>query len=638
MHGSFDLILTLTGGLTAALVFGYVAHRLGLSPIVGYLLAGIAVGPNTPGFVADRHLAEQLAEVGVILLMFGVGMHFHLRDLLAVRRIALPGAITQSVVATLLGAVAARALGWGWTAGLVYGLAISVASTVVLTRVLVDHNDLHTPAGHIAVGWLVVEDLFTVLVLVLLPELFGERAQGESGLPLVLGVAALKIGALVALTFVLGGRLIPWLLECAAATRSRELFTLTVLVVALGLAVGSATFFGVSMALGAFLAGMVVGQSDFSLRAASEVLPMRDAFAVLFFVSVGMLFDPHYLLEGPGLIAATFAIIVLAKPLSALGIVLLLGYPPKVALAVGIALAQIGEFSFILAALGKNLGLLPEAASNALVAAAIVSISLNPLLYGTLDPLEAWAARRRRLWRWLTARSHAQAAPGSVTSSDRESAEPSGHQAVVVGYGPVGRTLTRLLRDNDIEPTIIEMNLATVQRLRAEGVAAVYGDASQRETLKNAGVERAGSLILSTSGIRAPEEVIRLARELNPEVRVLARTAYLRERAALRQAGADDAFIEEGEVALAMAESILRVLGAIPEQIDRERDRVRADLFGEPEPGEAIKAPQKEPSTGSNAPAGSDESREVVRAQSASPAGETPSPAAEPETNSPQGN
>jgi monovalent cation:H+ antiporter-2, CPA2 family len=624
MHNHLDLILTLTGGLAAALAFGYVTHRLGLSPIVGYLLAGIAVGPNTPGFVANRELADQLAEVGVILLMFGVGLHFHLKELFAVRRIALPGAVVQSLAATVLGALTAWAFGWGWTAGVVYGLAISVASTVVLTRVLVDNNDLHTPVGHIAVGWLVVEDLFTVVVLVLLPPLFGNKEAGPGGLPLALGLSALKIGVLVACTFLLGGRLIPWLLGRVAATRSRELFTLTVLVVALGIAVGSAKLFGVSMALGAFLAGMVVGRSDFSLRAASEALPMRDAFAVLFFVSVGMLFDPSYLLKEPGLVAATLAIVVLAKPLAALGIVLLLGYPPKVAIAVAVALAQIGEFSFILAALGKSLGILTESATNALVAAAIVSISLNPLLYRLADPLEAWAARHPRLWRWLTARAHPRTSSASAPSPDRDPTVSSRHRAVVVGYGPVGRTLSRLLRDNDIEPTIIEMNLETVHRLREEAVLAIYGDASHRETLKGAGVDRAGSLILSASGIRGAEEVIRLARELNPNIRVLVRTAYLRERAALRQAGADSVFSGEGEVALAMTESVLQALGAIPEQIDRERERVRADLFGDPEPTQAIEPRQGRPTADSNAAPVSEE-QEVLSGKSTEPSGGTPS-------------
>ncbi|MDZ4688021.1 MAG: cation:proton antiporter, partial [Planctomycetaceae bacterium] len=295
MH-NLDLILTLTGGLTGALVLGYITHRLGLSPLVGYLLAGIAVGPSTPGFVANRELADQLAEIGVILLMFGVGLHFHFDQLLAVRRIAIPGAVGQSVLATLLGCLVAWAFGWGWSAGLVFGLAISVASTVVLLRVLVDNNDLQTPTGHIAVGWLIVEDLFTVLVLVLLPVLFpGDAAEGGNvAIALLLSLA--KIGLLIVFIVFAGGRLLPWLLGHVAATRSRELFTLTVLVVALGMAVSAAKLFGVSMALGAFLAGMVVGRSDFAARAASEALPMRDAFAVLFFVSVGMLFDPMFLL------------------------------------------------------------------------------------------------------------------------------------------------------------------------------------------------------------------------------------------------------------------------------------------------------------------------------------------------------
>jgi CPA2 family monovalent cation:H+ antiporter-2 len=582
MPEHLDLILTLTGSLGAALLLGYLTHHLKLSPIVGYLLAGVVVGPNTPGFVANRELADQLAEVGVILLMFGVGLHFHIEELLAVRRIALPGAIVQSLAATLLGALVGRAFGWSWSAGIVYGLAVSVASTVVLTRVLVDNRDLHTPTGHIAIGWLVVEDVFTVLVLVLLPALFGARAGGLGELPLVLGLAALKIVILIGLTLLLGGRLIPWLLARVAATRSRELFTLTILVVALGIAVGSAKLFGVSMALGAFLAGMVVGRSDFSLRAASEALPMRDAFAVLFFVSVGMLFDPGALWESPGLAAATLGIVLVGKPLAALAIVLALRYPVRVALAVALALAQIGEFSFILAALGKSLDVLPPAANNALVAAALVSISINPLLYRLVHPLDAWIARHPRLRRWLGGQAQAPGEPAVAHSSERELEPEARHRAVVVGYGPVGRTLTRLLRDNEIEPTIIEMNLETVRRLQAEGRTAIYGDAGHRETLAAAGVGRAASLILSASSLPHAPEIIRVARELNPALRVLVRCLYLREQAALRQAGADVVFAGEGEIALAMTESILRELGAVPEQIDRERERVHADLFGSP--------------------------------------------------------
>lgn len=359
MH-DLGLIMTITGSFTAALLLGYLTHRMGMSSIVGYLLAGIAVGTHTPGFVADQGMAEQFAEIGVILLMFGVGLQFHVKELFNVRRVAIPGAVCQSAVATLLSCLLARWLGWSWSAGIVFGFAVSVASTVVLLRVLVDNNELHTPTGHIAVGWLVVEDIFTVFLLVILPIFFGSGVAGSDSLPLAIGLSVVKIALLVALTFFVGSRLIPRLLWHVAATRSRELFTLTVLVLALGIAVGSAKLFGVSMALGAFLAGMVVRQSDFSFRAASEALPMRDAFAVLFFVSVGMLFTPSYLMEEPGLVLATLVIILVGKPLAALVIVLVLGYAPRVALSIAVALAQIGEFSFILATVGKDLGVLGE--------------------------------------------------------------------------------------------------------------------------------------------------------------------------------------------------------------------------------------------------------------------------------------
>lgn len=580
MH-NIDLILTLTAGLATALVLGGLTHRLGLSPIVGYLLAGIAVGPNTPGFVADRHLAEQMAELGVLLLMFGVGLHFQLKDLLSVRRVALPGAIGQSLAATLLGAGAVIAFGWSWQAGIVYGLAISVASTVVLTRVLADNNELHTHTGHIAIGWLVVEDIFTVVVLVLLPELLGVRNEAIAPIALAkaLGLALFKMGLLVAIVFFIGGRLIPWLLARVAASGSRELFTLTVLVVTLGIAVGSAKLFGVSMALGAFLAGMIVGRSEFSLRAATEALPMRDAFSVLFFVSTGMLFNPSFLLESPGLVAVTLVVILIGKPLAAFLIVWFLRYPVRTACAVSVALAQIGEFSFILAALGMKLGVLPDQGMNALVAAAIVSISVNPMLYRLVRPMEAWASRRPRLWGWLNARVRPSGSHRDGATIREQDNVPSRYRAVVIGYGPVGRTLTQLLRANGIQPTIIELNLETVRRLREEGVSAVYGDAMHKETLKSAGVAEAASIILSSSDVHGATEVIRLVRELNPEIHVLARSAYLRERQSLRMAGANDVFSGEGEVALAMTEFILRDLGATPEQIDRERQRLGDDLL-----------------------------------------------------------
>lgn len=581
MH-NLDLILTVTGGLAAALLMGYIAQRIGLSPMVGYLLAGIAVGPHTPGYVANQNFAEQLAEIGIILLMFGVGLHFHLKELLAVRRVAIPGAIGQSIVATILGALLARGFGWDWSAGLVFGLAISVASTVVLLRVLADHRDLHTMTGHIAVGWLVVEDLFTVLVLVLLPELLGSHEAGAAGILYALGAAVVKIAVLAVFTLAVGGRAIPWVLDRVVESKSRELFTLTILVIALGIAVGSAKLFGVSMPLGAFLAGMVVGRSDFSLRAASEALPMRDAFAVLFFVSVGMLFDPQFLLQAPLLVAATLAVIMLGKPLTAVVIVLWLGYPLRVALSVAVALAQIGEFSFILAALGNELKILTPAATSALVAAAIVSISLNPMLYGLIQRVEIWLSNSPRFKGWLPAAGGIAAGQSTAVHGGPSKVTPSRYRAVVVGYGPVGQIVCRLLRENQIDPTVIELNIETVRRLREQGIAAVYGDASHRDILDAAGVRQAAGFILSSAGTQSNEDTIRMAKELNPGIRVLVRAAFVREIPALQTAGAEAVFSGEGEVALAFTEEVLRELGATPEQIDRERERVRADLPGRP--------------------------------------------------------
>ena len=571
MH-SYDLILTITGGLTAALALGYVTQRLGLSPLVGYLVAGTLVGPHTPGFVADAALAEQLAEIGVILLMFGVGLQFHLHELLAVRRVALPGAVVQSATATVLGALLVHWFGWSWAAGLVFGLA----STVVLVRVLSDHDDLHTEAGHIAIGWLVVEDLFTVLALVALPALF---APAESGGPLwqTFAITGLKVAALVAFTFVAGTRAIPRLLDLVERTRSRELFTLTVLVVALGIAVGAAKVFGVSMALGAFLAGMVVGRSDYSLRAAYEALPMRDAFAVLFFVSVGMLLDPTRLWDEPGLLAGAVAIVMVGKPIAAFAITWAMGYPLRTVLTVSVALSQIGEFSFILAALGRALGVLPDTATNLLVATSIVSIVLNPVAYRAIDPVVRWVTARPRLRRWLELREQAPDATGVADAL--HDVDPA-HRAVVVGYGPTGHTVVELLRNNGIEPTIVEMNVETVRALRARGDRAVYGDATRPETLVAAGLAGSGSLILAAAGMAHGAEVIKAARQIRPGVRVLARASYLRDAAALRAAGADSVYTGEGEVALAFVGDILDALGAAPDEIERERARVHQALAG----------------------------------------------------------
>jgi CPA2 family monovalent cation:H+ antiporter-2 len=564
------LILTLASGLGAALVFGYVTHRLGLSPIVGYLLAGVAIGPYTPGFVANPALAEQLAEVGVILLMFGVGLQFHAEELLAVRRVAVPGAAAGITSATLLGAWAAWLFGWGWTSSLVFGLTLSVASTVVLVRVLSDNRQLHTSSGHIAVGWLVVEDLLTVIMLVLLPTLAG----GNTSLLGILGDVALtllKVALLVAFAVVVGARTIPKLLDLVAATRSRELFTLTVLVLALGIAVASTLVFGVSMALGAFIAGMSVGRSDYSLRAATDALPMRDAFAVLFFVSIGMLLNPSDLLSAPWLALAALGVVVIAKPLVAAVVLTVMKYPIHTVLTVPAALAQIGEFSFILAAVARDLRVLPAVGLNLVVAVSIASILVNPLAAKTIRPVEASLAR----WRLFRKRGIAETL---VEHGQASSLQPD-DRAVVVGYGPTGRTVARLLKENGIQPTVIELNMDTVRALRQDGQSAVYGDARDPNTLVAAGIRHASTLIISGADTSAPE-TIRSARELNPDQHIFVRGAYLRDVPTLRGAGAEHVFSGEGEVALAMTEAVLRRLGATPDQIDRERQRLHGELFG----------------------------------------------------------
>jgi CPA2 family monovalent cation:H+ antiporter-2 len=560
------LILTLAGGLGAALLCGYVTQRIGLSPIVGYLLAGVIVGPHTPGFIADTHLAEQFAEVGVILLMFGVGLQFHLDELLAVRGVAITGAVLQSAVATVLGALAGRLFGWTWPASVVFGLSLSVASTVVLVRVLSDHRQLHTRAGHIAVGWLVVEDIFTVIVLVLLPALAG--APSAAGIAASLGLTLLKVAGLGVVVTVVGGRVIPVILDRVAAMQSRELFTLAVLALALGLAVGAAMVFGVSMALGAFLAGLIVGRSDYSLRAATDALPMRDAFAVLFFVSVGMLLRPMALVEHPGFVLASLFIVLVGKPVTAAFVTWALHHPLRTTLTVAVSLAQVGEFSFMLATIGRTLGIVPTEVLDIVIVTAIVSITCNPLAFRTIEPL---AHRLGRIA--LLRRDDADNSDTGISSSlDPES------RAIVIGHGPTGRTVTRLLLENGIAPTVVELNMSVVRELRDQGVSAVYGDAGRAETLISAGLRHATTLIVSGADTGSPG-IIQSARSINPTAHIFVRSPYLRDVPSLRRAGAERVFSGEGEVALAMTEAVLRRLGATHDQIDRERARVRQELM-----------------------------------------------------------
>lgn len=585
MH-DLPLITTISAAFTAAWLLGLLAQRIGLSPIVGYLLAGVIIGPHTPGFVGDVHLAQQLAEVGVILLMFDVGLHFSLKKLLAVRSVAIPGAIGQSLVATLLGVLICVAFGFSTQAGMIVGMAMAVASTVVLMRVLMEAQVLDTPQGHVAVGWLLVEDIFTVIVLVLIPAMGGDG--GEHGadhaggsLWLAFGAAMLKLAVLVVLVMLAGSRLIPWVLVRVARLRSRELFTLTVLVFSVAIAAASYVFFGASMALGAFLAGMVVAQSPVSHQAAADALPMRDTFAVIFFVSVGMLFDPSFLWKEPLLILAGLGVILIAKPLTALVIVAVLGHSARTSLTVAIGLGQIGEFSFVLSELARQYGLMPDAGQNMLIAAAIITISLNPLLFRSLGDIEQWLQRRPRLWNLLNARAEKRMRDVNrdVAGKIADPALQNGRLAVVVGYGPVGRSVHSLLQEAGVETVIVEMNMDSVIELTDQGRPAIFGDAAREAILIQAGIKRATHLVVTLPHSSQRIAVVAAARYLNPQLRILVRAHYLAERDSLENAGATRAVFEEGEVAVALARLVLADTGANRETMERSLRDLRLRLI-----------------------------------------------------------
>jgi CPA2 family monovalent cation:H+ antiporter-2 len=584
MPHEMPLVTTLAAALASAWLLGVLARKAGVAPIVGYLLAGVAIGPFTPGLIADVSLAAQLAEIGVVLLMFGVGLHFHLKDLLAVKSVAVPGALLQSAAATLMGIGVALAFGWSLAAGLVLGLALSVASTVVLMRVLEDHQLLASVHGHVAVGWLIVEDVLTVVVLVMVPVVAGALHGGPGLAPVAvlaaLGLALAKLAALVGLVLLAGSRVVPRLLELAARLRSRELFTLSVLALAVAVATGSAVFFGASMALGAFLAGMVVGQTPVSQQAAADALPLRDAFAVLFFVSVGMLFDPSFPLREPGLVLAALGIVLVGKPLIALGAVAALGYSVRTGLTAAFGLAQVGEFSFILGDLASHHELLPPAGRNLLVACALVSISVNPWLFRRLDAAEAWLRRQPWLWRLLNARADRRRDRINVDSI-RAVEELATPQAVIVGYGPVGRSVDRLIRQAGLPTVVIDLNLDTVNELAQEGRPALFGDASHADILKHAGIERASHLVVTLPHSVNRGPLIAAARRLNPRLQILVRARYLRERADLEQAGASAACYEEAEAAVALARCVLRDIGHDGATIEQESERIRRELATE---------------------------------------------------------
>ncbi|UKE70377.1 Kef family K(+) transporter [Xanthomonas cerealis pv. cerealis] len=546
MHHDTSLIDIIAVGLALAFVLGTLAHRIKLSPLVGYLVAGICVGPFTPGFVADQALANQLSELGVMLLMFGVGLHFSLEDLMEVKWIAIPGALAQIAVATLLGWGLAWSMGWPTLHGLVFGLALSVASTVVLLRAMEERRLLETQRGRIAVGWLIVEDLVMVLALVLLPALadaLGGRGAGTGVILGALGITLLKMAAFVVVMLVVGRRAIPWVLEKVAATGSRELFTLSVLAIALGVAFGSATLFGVSFALGAFFAGMLLKESELSHKAASDSLPLRDAFAVLFFVSVGMLFDPHILLEHPWQVLATFLTITVGKSLAAFLIVRAFGHPTDIALTISTSLAQIGEFSFILAGLGVSLAILPETGRDLILAGALLSIIANPLLFTWLD---RWQAR--------------QAVEAKVTLQTELPPGPSldlaGH-AIVIGYGRVGSTLAAVLRERGVPVLVIDDNREHVERAHADGIPGIRGSAAADRVLAEAHPEKAKIAILAIPQPLEAGEALAKLRALNPGLTLLARAHSDAEVKHLLEHGADGTVMAERELAYSLAEMVM---------------------------------------------------------------------------------
>lgn len=529
------LIGTIVAGLVVAFILGAIAHRLKLSPLVGYLLAGIVVGPFTPGFVADAGLANELAEIGVILLMFGVGLHFSLRDLLSVRNIAVPGALGQIAVATLMGMGLAHVMGWPLMGGLVFGLALSVASTVVLLRALQGANLVETDRGRIAVGWLIVEDLVMVLALVLLPALAGVLNQADASasaadlLAPLLGTL-LKVAGFVALMLVVGRRVIPWALHWVVHSGSRELFRLAVLAIALGVAFGAAVAFDVSFALGAFFAGMILGETPLSRRATEETLPLRDAFAVLFFVSVGMLFNPAVLIEQPLPLLATVAIIIVGKSIAAFGIVRAFGHPNDTALTIAASLAQIGEFSFILATLGTGLGVLPPQARDLILAGAIVSIFLNPLIFSTV-------VRSAR------------------PEEDEDALVPapsrSGH-VILVGYGRVGRMIANRLAERAIPFVVLEDDADRAGEAEAAGLLVVRGNALEDRYLLAAGINEARRLVIAVPEGFEGGAIHDHARRLNPDLQVIARAHSDAEVAHLEELGVPHVVMGERELAAKM--------------------------------------------------------------------------------------
>jgi len=557
MEHNISLITTIAAGLGLALIFGFLAEKLRLPALVGYLLAGIMLSPATPGFVADIEIASQLSEIGVMLLMFGVGLHFSIDDLLSVKRIALPGAIVQMTLATVLGMGIAHWWGWSLGEGLIFGLALSCASTVVLLKALESRGILESMNGKIAVGWLVVEDLVTVLVLVLMPPLAGMLGGQDqvSNTPLwqTIGYTLLQVAAFIALMLVAGRRIMPWLLWHIAKTGSRELFTLSVIVAAIGIAYGATALFNVSFALGAFFAGMVMRESEFSHRAAEESLPFRDAFAVLFFVSVGMLFEPSVLMEEPLHVIAVVAIIIIGKSIAAMALVLAFRYPLNTALTVAASLAQIGEFSFILAGLGLTLGLLPSEGLSLVLAGALISIALNPLVFASISPVSKWLLERSATARRFNSRVDPYAE--LPMSTERKYLEG---QVVLVGFGRVGRRIADALEERGIPYVVAEQNREIVENLRKKDIPAVSGDASDPVVLVQAHIAQAAMLVVATPDSINVRQMVDTARTLNPEIEIVLRTHNEDESVLLRKENLGTVFYGEEELARGMTSHVMQ--------------------------------------------------------------------------------
>jgi len=577
MHDQPALLLTLAAAFGMAFVLGFLATKLRLPPLVGYLVAGIVIGPHSPGFVADIALASQLAEIGVILLLFGVGLHFSPGDLHRVRGIALPGAVIQMAVAATLGFALARWWGWSAAASVVFGASLMVASTVVVLRVLEDRGLLDSVDGRIAVGWLVVEDLAVVLVLVLLPSIVGllgapgREVVSTEALVRMIGMTILKVVAFIALMAVVGRRVVPWLLTVMARTGSRELFTLAVLGVSLGVAVGASSLFGVSFALGAFVAGVVISESDLSYRAGADALPMQDAFAVLFFVSAGMLIDPTVLIEAPMRLVGTVGVILIGNSLTTAILLVSLRHPLTASLRLAVSFGQIGEFSFIVAALGVSLGVLPEDGRSLIMAAALITIVINPLLFHAIDALREWLAYHPELVDRLERRA---ADPVIATG---EWAAPLSNHVILIGYGRVGRTIGEAFRHVGIPFVAIDQDRRTVEAIRAEGVNAIFGDATRLGILQHAHPERARVLVIAAPDPYHARHVIELVRQTNPSIEVVVRTHGEQEQRFFERMGVNRALMGERELAYGMAYYGLRAAGCSDDDADQVMDVLREE-------------------------------------------------------------